>query len=110
MCRIVPGEQIELPAYTHKWKIARQLYGGYAWVWRVGRCWREDQPGVVHTVHMLIPKMWRVASVEAGGGRREHIFDSAGSRASASGDDLTAGGPLTNIAMAISIDFRTLRR
>jgi purine nucleosidase len=100
---VVPGAVFPLVRSEQEWKIERQLYGGYAWYGAWGDVGEKTSREPHHGPY-VIPKM-----VEGEPTLKSVAEDAAHfliRQVHAHPHQVTifAGGPLTNIAMAISID------
>jgi purine nucleosidase len=100
---VVPGAVFPLVRSEQEWKIERQLYGGYAWYGAWGDVSEKTSREPYHGPY-VIPKM-----VEGEPALKPSVEDAAHFllrqvRAHPHQVTIFAAGPLTNIAMAISID------
>jgi purine nucleosidase len=100
---VVPGAVFPLVRSEQEWKIERQLYGGYAWYGAWGDVGEKTSRELHHGPY-VIPKMTEGEPALKPAGEDAAHFLIRQVRAHAHEVTIFAGGPLTNIAMAISID------
>jgi purine nucleosidase len=100
---VASGAVFPLVRSEQEWKMERQLYGGYAWYGAWGDV-REKTSREPHHGPYVIPKMAEGAPTLKPAAEDAAHFLIRQVRAHPHQVTIFAGGPLTNIAMAISID------
>ena len=100
---VAPGAIFPLVRSEQEWKMERQLYGGYTWYGAWGDV-SEKTSREPHHGPYVIPKMAEGEPTLKPAGEDAAHFLIRQVRAHPHQVTIFAGGPLTNIAMAISID------
>ncbi|HEY1993767.1 MAG TPA: nucleoside hydrolase [Edaphobacter sp.] len=100
---VAPGAIFPLVRSEQEWKMERQLYGGYAWYGAWGDV-NEKTSREPHHGPYVIPKMVEGEPTLKPTGEDAAHFLIRQVHAHPHQVTIFAGGPLTNIAMAISID------
>jgi purine nucleosidase len=100
---MVPGAVFPLVRSEQEWKIERQLYGGYAWYGAWGDVGEKTSRELHHGPY-VIPKMAEGEPALKPAGEDAAHFLIRQVHAHPHQVTILAAGPLTNIAMAISID------